>query len=298
MKVIMNSMAIIIACTIISCGEANDKSVASVRLEDIKAKNGEIEKDFSTTTDSTVSSINSPDITLQSGKPAPAYDWNKKIIKTANVTLELKDYKSFNSTIHNTTRRFGAYISSEQQSEQDNKIENTISIKVPVDQFDDLMNSLPAEGVKVVEKRISSEEVTGEIVDTKARVEARKQVRERYLELLKRAKTMKEILEVQQEVNTVQEDIESGNGKVQFLNHQSAYSTINLSYFQYLTIPVDKDTDEPGFVTKLKEAFKDGSSVVGGVLIAIVTFWPLLLSGLVVWYFVKKRKISSPPLKN
>jgi hypothetical protein len=109
---------------------------------------------------------------------------------------------------------------------------------------------------------------------------------------------MKEILEVQQEVNTVQEDIESGNGKVQYLNHQSAYSTINVSYFQYLTVPVTTDTEQPGFVTRLKEAFKDGSSIIGGVLIAIVTFWPLLLAGLVVWFFVKNRKAASATIKN
>jgi hypothetical protein len=161
MKVIMNSMAILLACTIMSCGGANDKSVSDIELADIKGKTEELKKDFSTTTDSAISPTNSPDITLQSGRPVPNYDWDKKIIKTANVTLELKDYKSFNSNIHNTTKRFGAYIASEQQSEQDNKIENTISIKVPVDQFDDLMNALPAEGVKVLEKRVSSEEKPG-----------------------------------------------------------------------------------------------------------------------------------------
>jgi hypothetical protein len=289
MKLIINSIAIILASTVLSCGRTNDKNTADVQLERLSQKTEEIRSPSFNSSDSAVSPVTSPGIILQSGKPVPENDWDKKIIKTANVRLEVKDYKSFNSTIHNTTKRYGAYIASEQQSEQDNKIENSISIKVPVNQFEDLINSLPADGVKVIEKRISSEEVTGDIIDTKARVEARKQVRERYLELLKRAKTMKEILEVQQEVNAVQEDIESGNGKVQYLNHQSAYSTINLTYFQYLSIPIDPNTD-PGFILKLKEAFKDGSAIVTGLLLILVTFWPLLLVGLIVWFFVKNRK--------
>ena len=298
MKLIIKSMAILWVSTILSCGSSNENNIADVQIPDVKVKNEDSKQTFSATTDSTVNPATSPDITLQSGKPVSGYDWDKKIIKNANVTLELKDYKSFNNNIHNTTKRFGAYIASEQQSEQDNKIENTISIKVPVDQFDDLINALPAEGVKVIEKRISSEEVTGDIVDTKARVEARKQVRERYLELLKRAKTMKEILEVQQEVNTVQEDIESGNGKVQYLNHQSAYSTINLSYFQYFAVDTDINNEPPGFIAKLKEAFNNGSSIISGVLLALVTFWPLLLAGLVVWFLIKSRKVNPPATKS
>jgi hypothetical protein len=52
------------------------------------------------------------------------------------------------------------------------------------------------------------------VVDTRSRMEAKKQMRDRYLELLKQARNMKEILEVQQVINSIQEDIESGSGRV------------------------------------------------------------------------------------
>ena len=64
--------------------------------------------------------------------------------------------------------------------------------------------------------KISTEDVTGEVVDTRARMEAKKQMRDRYLALLKQARNMKEILEVQTEINTIQEDIESASGRVGF----------------------------------------------------------------------------------
>jgi hypothetical protein len=45
---------------------------------------------------------------------------------------------------------------------------------------------------------------------------------------------MKEILQVQQEINSIQEQMESASGRINYLSHQSAYSTIHLQYFQYL----------------------------------------------------------------
>src|SRR5438477_7095290 len=66
-------------------------------------------------------------------------DWDKKIIKTADLQLQLDDYKKFNASIHNSVEQFGAFIAEEKQQESDFKIENSITIKVPVDQFDNLV---------------------------------------------------------------------------------------------------------------------------------------------------------------
>ncbi|MDB5192777.1 MAG: hypothetical protein JWQ96_2340 [Segetibacter sp.] len=110
---------------------------------------------------------------LQSGQPAPIVDWDKKIIKTANVTLELKSYNAYNTSIHQNLKKYGAYVAGEEQTENDARIEKNLTIKVPVEQFEDLMNMVPSEGVKVLEKRISTEDVTGEVVDTKARMDAK-----------------------------------------------------------------------------------------------------------------------------
>jgi len=295
MKLVIKGIAILMAVTLSSCGKGtspNEISSADIQLENISKAKKEDNGSYMTT-DSTFVQGNSTELSLQAGQPSPTIDWDKKIIKTANVTLELKEYKTFNNNIHNITRRYGAYIAAEQQNESDAKIENTISIKVPVDQFENLMNSLPTDEVKVIEKRIVSEDVSGEVVDAKARIEARKQVRERYLTLLKQAKTMKEILEVEQTINAVQEEIEAGSGRVQYLTHQAAYSTIHLTYYQYLTATPSTGNEEPTFFTELKEAFKDGTSIIGSLLLVLVTIWPLLLVAFIVWYLAKRHSLKS-----
>lgn len=284
-------IALLMAMLLGSCHRAENlkdtSHVSDVELSE-PAKQEEKMANGIMTLDSTATATPASTNILQAGQPAPLVNWDKKIVKTANVTLELEAYNIFNQAIHNSTKRYGAYIAGEQQTEQYGKLENNVTIKVPVDQFDVMMNALPTEGVKVIEKRINTEDVTGEVVDTKSRTEAKKQVRDRYLDLLKQAKNMKEILEVQNEINSIQVDIEAGTGRVGYLVHQAAYSTINLKYYQYV-VGANPPNQAPSFVTKVKEAFKDGASIVLGFIVILVTFWPFLLGGLFVWLFIKKR---------
>ena len=114
------------------------------------------------------------------------------------------------------------------------RIENRIKIKVPVNQFQDLMTAINNSSEKIVDKQVSSEDVTTEVIDTKSRIEAKKKIRQRYIDLLQQAKTMAEILSIQAEINGVQEQIEMAEGRVEYLTHSSAYSTLDLYYFQYL----------------------------------------------------------------
>ena len=152
------------------------------------------------------------------------------------------------------------------------------------------MNSLPGDGIKVLEKTISTEDVTGEVVDTKARIEAKKEVRARYIELLRQAKNMKDILEVQDEINGIQEDIESASGRVNYLTHAAAYSTINLKYYQFLNGVTSKDV-EPGFLTNVSEAFKTGSSVITNLILFFISIWPVVIAGIFLIFYIKKLRV-------
>ena len=203
-------------------------------------------------------------------------DWDKKIVKTAWLEFEVKDYKIFNTSFREKIKQSGGYVSQEEQRQSDYRIENNVVIKVPVDQFDNLISQLMPGADKIIEKRITSQDVTMEFVDTKSRLEAKKQVRQRYLDLLKQAKNMEEILNVQNEINEIQEQIESANGRINYLSHSSALSTIDLQFYQILNASA-KDTDKPSFGTKLSEAFKTGWSWVGDLFIGIVSIWPLFL---------------------
>ena len=194
-------------------------------------------------------------------------------------------------------KRFGGYIAQEEQNQTDYKIENSITIKVPVDQFDDLVTALTPGEQKLIEKKVTSEDVTTQVVDTRSRMEAKKQVRVKYLDLLKEAKNMEEILNVQREINGIQEDIEAANGRIEYLSHSAAYSTINLSYFQVLNASAKND-GEASYGTKIWRSFKNGWNWIGEFLIGIISIWPLFFLGFLCWFAYKKWIVVKTPKRN
>ena len=233
---------------------------------------------------------------LQGTLPGQNPDWDKKIIKTADLKLEVKDFKSYSNIVHNDAKRYGAYIASEDQSESNEKKETIVSIKVPVDQFENLLNELPSDSDKIIEKKITSEDVTGEVVDTKSRLQAKEQMRLKYLEFLKQAKNMDDVLKVQDEINDIQEEIESASARVNYLGHQSAYSTINVTFYQPLA-GYNPSNDTPTFSTRTLIAFKNGFQFVADIFIGLVSVWPLFLVIIIGWLFWKKQLLRTAGVK-
>ena len=220
----------------------------------------------------------------------PKVDWDKKIIKSATLNFEIKNYNNFYKSIRERVTQLGGYVAQEQQLETEYKIENTLTIKIPVDQFDNALTQVTTGVEKVNDKRITSEDVTGEVVDTKSRIEAKRQIRFRYLDLLKQAKNMEEILNVQSEINGIQEEIETASGRVNYLIHSSAYSTINLTFYEVLNATA-KNNDKPSFASRMSTAFGTGWSWVGELFVGLISIWPLLFLIAGVVFFFRKNKI-------
>jgi hypothetical protein len=222
--------------------------------------------------------------------PAQSVDWDKKIIKTAVLNVEAKNYKTFNDLVHDQVKQAGGYVAGEEQTKSDYKIENVVTIKVPVDQFDNLVRSVTStKDDNVVSQKVTSQDVTGEVVDTRSRTEAKRQVRLRYLDLLKQAKNMEEILKVQQEINNIQVEIEAGSGRVGYLTHAAAYSTIELTFYQILNAQAEQP-EKPGFGLRVLNALGNGLNWVGEMLVVLLTLWPLWLCAGGVWWGIKKYK--------
>jgi hypothetical protein len=225
-------------------------------------------------------------------------DWDKKIIKNASLNLEVKDYYAYYTSLREKIRGFGGYIAQEEQSLSDYKSENTLTIKVPVDQFDNAVAALSAGVVRVNEKKISSQDVTAEFVDMRSRMEAKRAVRLRYIDLLKQAKNMEEILNVQGEINGIQEEIEAAAGRVEFLGHSSAFSTISLTYFHIINPTAKTHDGSPSFGTKLVQSFKSGGNWILDLMLGLVTIWPLFLLGfvaLIIYRRSKNPKVEKKP---
>jgi hypothetical protein len=203
-------------------------------------------------------------------------DWDKKIIKTAVMNVETQEFKNYSRQIHALLTKWEGYIAREEESESEGKLNNLLSIKVPASRFDEAVNSISSLNGKVLVKQISSEDVTGEIMDVRTRAEAKKRIRLRYLDMLQKAKNIGEIIQVEREINQIQEQIEAAEARLNYLAHTTSYSTIELTFFQVID-PKSISDPNPGYAKRLLLAMNEGLKWMGDLLIFIATLWPLWL---------------------
>lgn len=225
--------------------------------------------------------------------PAANPDWDKKIVKTADLSMEVKSFPAFTNRLHRAVQQSGGYIAQEQQIQSSYSIENTVTIKVPVDRFDDLLLQLPSDSDKLTEKKMNSEDVTMEVIDTKSRLETKKEVRERYLDLLKQARNMKDILAIQGEINEIQEEMDAASGRIAYLGHSAAFSTINLKFYQVLNPGVEEDAP-PSFLHKIKQSLQEGWNWGSSVLLGVCTLWPIWVMCLLGWMLWRRMIFRLP----
>ncbi|MCR6720767.1 MAG: DUF4349 domain-containing protein [Chitinophagaceae bacterium] len=68
--------------------------------------------------------------------PASFTDWDRKIIRTANIETEVKDVKLYSSELRTAIRQLGGYVANEQFTSGTYKLSASLTLKVPVDMFE------------------------------------------------------------------------------------------------------------------------------------------------------------------
>lgn len=262
----------------VSCRSHSQKQTAqAVQMENIPSSSGVMDTAMVPANENR-GEDRAPQIPLQNNK-----DWDKKIVKTGTLNIEAGNYIQYDKSIRQAVGQWGGYIAAEKENATDDRKENVVTIKVPVQYFDDAMQQLSATKGKVIDKEITTADVTGEFVDTRARMEAKKQVRLRYVDILHKAKNVAEVLAVEKEINGMQEEIEAAAGRRNYLQHSAAYSTIELTYYQILNIDVP-----PGFIQRIWLALSEGGKGASEFLIALLTLWPLWVLGLLISWIIRK----------
>jgi hypothetical protein len=150
---------------------------------------------------------------------------DRYLIRNATLTLEARDVRQAASRLAAAVVAARGYVSeSEEAVDELGSRSVTLSARVPYDRFDRVLREVEALG-KVMERQISTEDVTEEFVDSKARLRNLKRAETRLLEHLGRTGRLADVLLVEKELNRVRGEIEQLEGRLRFLTHRVAFST-------------------------------------------------------------------------
>jgi hypothetical protein len=211
----------------------------------------------------------------------------KKLISTGNISFKAKSTKATYTAIKNKLSQFEAYIENENQYSNNNRISQSITLRVPSVHFDSLMSFLGSQGTYLENKSVNIEDVSAQYYDLETRLKNQKALEQRYLELLAQTKSMSEILQIESELNSIRSDIESQQGRFNYMKQQVRLSTINVSYYELLPYSIE-DGNPQTFVERVVESFVSGWSWFVGFIVGIVAFWPFFIVGIVAVWLIRK----------
>ena len=238
-----------------------------------------------------VASLNGTDysvsrsLPIQSGSATPdvAETIDRKIIKRGDIEFETTDVNKTKSSIVQTVRELNGYISQDNVVNRSSRIEHRLTVRVPANNFDLLLENI-SEGVdKFDSKNISVLDVTAEYIDVQSRIKTKRALQARYTELLTQATTVDEMLTIEREIGKLQTEIESVEGRMRYLTDRIAFSTLNVTYYQ--RVEVD-ETDKFSFASELKDGIKTGWEIFLWFIIGLSYLWVFILLGIAGTYFI------------
>lgn len=213
-----------------------------------------------------------------------------KIIKSANARYKVKNVKLATDDIKRIAAHFDAYISDLRYENTLYQIENRFTIKVPKENFDKIMDSIGSVAEFTDYENITTKDVSEEYIDLSARLQTKLEVKKRYEEILRRnATTVKDILATEDKLRIIQEEIESAQGRLNYLSNKVAYSTIQVDLYETVEYTEEPTSYKKSFVDKSKNGFSFGWNMIETVVLFIIHIWPVLLLALGLYIFLRKR---------
>jgi PKD repeat protein len=168
------------------------------------------------------------------------------IVRTGNLSIIVDDVSRILERIAQLADSVRGYVVSSQTYRDGDRLRGTISIRVPVEQFDAAMRDIANLAIEVSNRTTSAKDVTEEYVDLKAKLQTLEATEVQLLRLMEKATKMEDILAIQRELTNVRSSIEQTKARTLYLERTSSTSVISVQLEQ----------------SKLDAKFTAGSSTV------------------------------------
>ncbi len=229
---------------------------------------------------------------------APA-NVERKIIRNADLTLETDAPGEAQNKIAAIAESAGGFVIDSTQSGGTGKstaIDSVVmTVRVPAAKFNESLDEIRKTSSRTIVETVKGEDVTEEFIDIDARLKTQKALEEQFLEIMKRANTVEDALDVQKQITEVRGEIEKIEGRKKFLGNQASLSTIKIR----LQTPAVFSANSTGFFAQIKQSFGRGFDAALSFILILITMAIALLPFLIfvvlpiyllIRYFLKKNR--------
>ncbi len=211
--------------------------------------------------------------TTQTDSSASQSDSDRLVVRTAYLRLVVANVDEVISKAAQLAREMGGYVVSSESQDQGGDRIGKAALRIPADRLDETLTHLKELSRQVQRENVTAKDVTEEFVDQEARLNTLRATEDQYLQILKSANNIEDIIKIQQSLGQVREQIERTEGRIQYLRRTTETALVNLDLY---TAGTARQLNAGGW-----DAQETFSSAVQGLVAA-----GLLLAGLGIWIVV------------
>jgi hypothetical protein len=214
----------------------------------------------------------------------------EKVIRTGSLTMRVDDAAKRLAELRTLTEAAGGFVASANTTDRNGVKTAYATVRVPNEKFREVMEAAKRLASTVFDENESGEDVTAQYVDLDARLRAAKAEEAQYLEILKRANTIEDTLNVTARLGEVRSRIEQMEGQMRFLNDRTSYATLSVTLTEEAKVEIPSRVWKPGETFNLAlrglvESLQEFADflITGGVFLLGFLVPVLLVVCLVAW---------------
>lgn len=206
----------------------------------------------------------------------------RKIIKEGTIRFETANAAETRKQITAALATYKGYVSQDQAETYASQSTYTLTVRVPAENFEKLLSDITTAAKKVENQDIKALDVTEEFIDVESRIHTKKELENRYKALLSKANKVEEILAIEKEIEALRSDIESYEGRLNYLKSSVAYSTLTVVFYE-------KQTSTSTFGSEFTTAFAEGWDNLVSFTLGLFYIWPFIFIILGVMFVVRRK---------
>ncbi len=153
---------------------------------------------------------------------------SRKIIRNGSLDLLVNDVGQSIDKIGSIVKGGGGFVEKSTQANSGGH-SASLTVRIPAGRLDQVISQIKGLATTVDRESVEVRDVTREYIDLDARLRTAQAEEAQYLQILKRATTIKDTLEVTEKLSDVRGRIEQMQGEMKFLASQIDMSTLEIS---------------------------------------------------------------------
>jgi hypothetical protein len=177
-----------------------------------------------------------------------------KRVRTADITVQVKDIGGAAARVRAAADRFGGSVSSEKTQSavpEQTFAQSVLVLRVPEADFDETIAAVAAVGTELT-RSASDEDVTAVLADLESREATQRASVDRVRVLMAKATTIQDIVLLESELSRREADLEAAQASRRVLADQAAQSTLTVTLTTGDAAP---EPENEGFVAGLKDSW-------------------------------------------